>query len=223
MGSERQVRFPKPVKVGVPASLETRLRTQTVAGTVYWQAHTPFEATRVLVRETEGGRTYLLDVRAVEGAGATAPIEVSDPEALAGEARALEAAETEPTPAPELPVPGPVALTRFAAQELYAPVRLLQALPGVSRVPLRTARKVALLRGGRVEARPIAAWRSRDYYVTAVRLQNLTPLPIVLDPRDVRGTWIAATFQHARLLPAGSEADVTCLYLVSARSFEESL
>jgi uncharacterized protein DUF3438 len=59
--------------------------------------------------------------------------------------------------------------------------------------------------------------------VTAVRLQNLGPSPIVLDPRDVRGTWIAATFQHARLLPAGSEADVTCLYLISARPFEESL
>jgi Protein of unknown function (DUF3438). len=44
-------------------------------------------------------------------------------------------------------------------------------------------------------------------YVTAVKLANLTREPVLLDPRDLRGRWLTATFQHARLFPAGSEAD----------------
>jgi hypothetical protein len=60
-------------------------------------------------------------------------------------------------------------------------------------------------------------------YVTAVKLTNRWKKPQVLDPRTLRGQWLAATFQHSRLLPAGDDADTTAVYLVSARPFEESL
>lgn len=222
VGIERQVRFPKPVRVGVPAALNQTLRTQSADKTVYWQAQAPFENTRVLVKEIESGRTDLFDLRAVAEGGSVAPIEIltsgSEPSSEGvGTAEVLDGESAEGDS------PGYVALTRFAAQQLYAPTRLLGDLPGVARTPLATTRPVPLLRGGKVGAIPIAAWRSADYYVTAVRLTNLTHAPVVLDPRDLRGQWLTATFQHARLLPAGDEADTTCLYLISARPFEESL
>ena len=114
-----------------------------------------------------------------------------------------------------------MALTRFAARQLYAPLRLAQGRPGIVRVPVHRT-PVALLRGGAVQAVPLASWRAGTLFVTAVRLTNRTGQPRTLDPRELRGTWLAATFQHNRLLPAGSEADTTAVYLVSDRAFEAS-
>lgn len=106
---------------------------------------------------------------------------------------------------------------------MYAPKRLLRDPPGVFRARLKIRNPVPLLRGGAVEATPLASWRGGGLYVTAVKLRNITEQPVVLDPRDLRGRWLAATFQHARLLPHGDGADTTCVYLVSARPFAESL
>ena len=86
-----------------------------------------------------------------------------------------------------------------------------------------TREPVALVRGGAIDARPLVAWRAGDLYVTAVRLCNRTSQARILDPRDLRGAWLTATFQHHRLLPAGDEADSTAVYLISARPFETAL
>ena len=81
---------------------------------------------------------------------------------------------------------------------------------------------VDLLRGGAIEARPLVGWRAGGLYLTAVKLTNRTEHPRTLDPRDLRGTWLTATFQHHRLLPKGDEADTTAVYLISARPFDVS-
>ena len=114
---------------------------------------------------------------------------------------------------------GYAALTRFAAQQLYAPTRLIPNQPGVVAMPVN-AEPVDLVYGGKIEAVPVAAWKAGLRYVTAVKLTNRTQSPVVLDPRELRGSWLAATFQHNRLLPAGSEADTTAVYLVSDRRFD---
>jgi integrating conjugative element protein (TIGR03749 family) len=101
-------------------------------------------------------------------------------------------------------------------------MRLLSAEPGIVRQPIRQV-AVELVPGKRVQATPLAAWRAGSLYVTAVKLTNRRKKAQVLDPRALRGHWLSATFQHARLLPAGDDADTTALYLVSARPFEESL
>ena len=72
-------------------------------------------------------------------------------------------------------------------------------------------------------AQPIAAWRGGDLYVTAVALRNTSLEVVALDPRALRGAWLAATFQHLELYPAGDEADRTCVYLLSGRPFIEAL
>ncbi|HEB99705.1 MAG TPA: TIGR03749 family integrating conjugative element protein [Thiotrichales bacterium] len=225
VGSERMIHFPAAVRAGIPAHINAILRTQSVDGTLYLTASRPFDTARVMVRETESGQTYLLDLRAVSSGGSTRPVEIR----TAGR----QSAQTPPEAAGAArtgrsPGYGYVALTRFAARQLYAPRRLMRDLPGIMRTPV-SRDPVALVRGGAVRAVPLIAWQSQGgacpggCYVTAVRLTNITPRHQVLDPRGLRGRWLAATFQHGRLFPAGDEADTTTVYLISARPFGESL
>jgi integrating conjugative element protein (TIGR03749 family) len=216
VNKERMVTFPGDVRVGVPPALADALRTQTVNGTVYWLARKSFPPTRIQVQGIASGRIYLLDLRA-ESDVSTAPVEILVPRSTSNETVGSTAAT------PQVERVDYVSLTRYAAQEMYAPRRLLRDPPGVFRAPSRIKSHVALLRGGTVEAMPLASWRGGNLYVTAVKLRNLTSAPVTLDPRDLRGQWLAATFQHARLLPRGDEADTTCVYLISTRPFAESL
>ena len=214
VGKEQRVDFPGPVKVGLPAAIQSALRVQSVAGTVYLLAHQPFEATRVMVRAVDSGAIYLLDLSADNEDEAKAAIQILDPEPRRPGVTAEEGAP--------LPAYGYVTLTRFAAQQLYAPARLLHDLPGVVRVPVRRE-PVRLVRAAPIEASPLVAWRASGLYITAVKLRNLGTQAVTLDPRTLRGRWLTAAFQHNRLHPAGDEADTTALYLISARPFETAL
>jgi hypothetical protein len=99
---------------------------------------------------------------------------------------------------------------------------LLVFTPGIVRVPVNQA-PMDLVRGGQVEAIPVAVWRAGLHTVTAVRLRNTSLHPVVLDPRELRGPWLTAAFQHNRLLPAGSEADTTAVYLIAERPVDGPL
>lgn len=218
VGHERMVHVPGSVKVGVPASLKSLLRTQSVNGTIYFLAHAPFDTTRVMVRTLDGGQVLLFDVSASESNGPTHPVQVFVKTTDDNTTSLSESAST----SRETPTPySYVALTRFAAQQLYAPARLLHDRPGIVRIPV-ARESIPLLRGGTVDAQPLVAWRAGDRYLTAVTLTNQTHRPQTLDPRNLRGHWLTATFQHHRLLPAGSEADTTVVYLISNRPFEAS-
>jgi len=224
VGEERMVHFRRPVSVGLPATLESVLRTQTVNGTVYLMAKAAFGSTRVIVREIDMGQTYLFDLSASASAsaspssgttsGKTPPVVVTVDEVGSAENRLAETGSSAQH--------GYVSLTRFAAQQLYAPMRLLSSVPGIVRVPIQRE-SVALVPGNGVEAKPLVAWRAGHLYVTAVKLTNRLGIAQTLDPRTLRGAWLSAAFQHARLLPAGDEADTTAVYLVSAQPFRASL
>jgi integrating conjugative element protein (TIGR03749 family) len=215
VGQEQRIEFPAAVKVGVPASVQTLVRAQSINGTVYLLAHAPFGSNRLMVRELDSGRIYLFDVTATEEGGASPPIQIyvtgdTDP------GRDTVGIDADRSP------PDYIQLTRFAARQLYAPSRLVKDRPGFVRVPVKRD-AVDLYRGGTIEATPLVAWRAGGLYVTAVKLTNRTDQPRILDPRNLRGAWLTATFQHHRLLPMGDEADTTAVYLISARSFEVSL
>jgi integrating conjugative element protein (TIGR03749 family) len=66
-----------------------------------------------------------------------------------------------------------------------------------------------------VQARALAAWRLEDQWVTAVRLTNTAARWLDLDPRALQGNFVAATFQHPNLGPAGQASDTTVVYLVT--------
>ncbi|MES9821674.1 MAG: TIGR03749 family integrating conjugative element protein [Candidatus Thiodiazotropha sp.] len=213
VGQEQRIEFPAAVKVGVPAAVQGVLRTQSVNGMVYLLAHTSFGSNRLMIRELDSGRIYLFDITATEDGGSGHPIQIY----VTGE-QGSEKDQATGGHETEQDRPDFVQLTRFAAQQLYAPARLVKDQPGIVRVPV-SRDSVDLYHGGAVEGVPLVAWRANGLYVTAVKLTNRTEQALTLDPRNIRGTWLTATFQHHRLFPKGDEADTTAVYLISARPF----
>lgn len=211
VGTERIVHFPGPVTLGLPQHLTGSLRAQSLDGTVYLSAHAAFETARIQVRSTAGTPVYLLDVEAKEHAPAGPAVRVDLP----------PAAVLHSDPGRPDRTLGYVALTRFAARKLYAPKRLAGDVPGIVRVPV-SGEPRALVRGAGIGARALASWRAGPRFVTAVRLTNRSARPHTLDARALRGEWLAASFQHHRLHAAGSDADTTALYLISAQPFDEA-
>ena len=223
VGEERLVHFPDSVSIGLPQSLTPLLRSQSINGTLYLLAKQAFDPTRVMVRSETDGPIYVLDISAAPGG--------ADSRSLPDVQVLLQSPQKPPQDSSEnvgadqwtsdkqSQSVGYAALTRYAAQQLYAPTRLIPQQPGVVAIPVNPE-PVDLVVGGKIEAVPVAAWKAGLRYVTAVKLINRTQSPVVLDPRELRGSWLAATFQHNRLLPAGSEADTTAVYLVSDRRFD---
>lgn len=231
-GGERLVNFGVPVRVGLPPELGAdALRTQILGGTIYWTALKPFPAQRVQVQATGSGNIYLIDLAASRD-GSAAPVEIAVPEGPSpSNAASLPGLPGLPggvaAPAPEPPQPKEqdyATLVRMAAQHLYGPARLRRLPEGVHPAPVSGAgADRRLVRGGGVDALPLAAWRSGALHVTAVRLQNATGGSLDLDPRRLRGRWLAAAFQHARLAGRGDLRDTTAAYLISAQPYAEAL
>ncbi|WP_431065665.1 TIGR03749 family integrating conjugative element protein [Methylotuvimicrobium sp.] len=222
VGRERWVTFPGDVRVGMPSELSGKVRTQSHNGTVYWLANQSFEAQRIEIHETDGSGIYLVDLSASQEQG----IPVNPIEVLNKRPHGFEKAESDRKhrdPRTPNKAPGLVTLTRFAAQQLYAPSRMLKASPSIHRVVVARRAMHNLIRGEPIEALPVASWQGGELYVTAVQLRNTGKTPVELDPRRIRGRWKAATFQHGRLHPSGSEADTTAVYLVSDRPFHEMI
>ena len=217
VGAERLVSFPETVKVGLPPHLQTSVRVQSIAGTLYLLAREPFEATRVIVSALDDTQIYVLDLSATE---ADLEDDVEQTSVMIYRPDETEASDVAVSNNGSAQY-GYVLLTRFAAQQLYAPARLLNPLVGVVRAPIKRE-TVALVRGGAVVAEPLIAWRAGPLHLTAVKVTNQTANPLTLDPRTLRGQWLSATFQHNRLLGSGSEADRTVVYLISDRPFADA-
>ncbi|MCP5171254.1 MAG: TIGR03749 family integrating conjugative element protein [Pseudomonadales bacterium] len=223
VGEERLVHFPDSVSIGLPQSLTPLLRSQSINGTLYLLARQAFEPTRVMVRPETDGPIYVLDISAAPGGADSRSLPdvqvlLQSPQKPPQDSSENAGADQSTSGNRSQPL-GYAALTRYAAQQLYAPTRLIPRQPGVVAIPVNPE-PVDLVVGGKIEAVPVAAWKAGLRYVTAVKLINRTQRPVVLDPRELRGSWLAATFQHNRLLPAGSEADTTAVYLVSDRRFD---
>ena len=221
---ERLITFAGPVALHVPDGIESLVRLQIVGRSVYATALVPFGPLRVLAEDLErDGLQIPLDLvadRSSAAAGAEIDIHPGvQTSARAGSATALTQALSQPEPAATEPGVDMVALTRHAARVLYAPTRLVPADPAVRQVPLDLHPVAGLYRGRRLRTTPMGAWRSGLLYVTAVRFTNLEDRPVDLQMHELRGQWLAATPQHGRLGPAGSEADTTAVYLVCDRPF----
>lgn len=234
VGQERIVFIDRNVRVGVPAGVGERLRVQSAGGAVYLRASEPIEPTRLQLQDADTGALILLDiaaepakdgepvlepVRIVESG--TAPTRFRDQPVDADDAPAR--AEDQARARRETPIP--VVLTRFAAQNLYAPLRTVEPLPGVMRVNLRRDLDLGTLMPTQpVRATALASWRLEDQWVTAVRLNNTGAGWITLDPRALQGDFLTATFQHEALGPRGAPEDTTVLYLVTrGRGLAQSL
>lgn len=221
VGQERVLFVDHPLRVGVPESLRGRLRAQSAGGALYLRASARFDPTRVQVEEIDTGEVILLDVQASAPKTRQHPLEplrVVDAEHTHPE-RAAPSAMSERSPTtvavrPDTPIP--VALTRYAAQSLYAPLRTVEPLEGIASVPLPHSLSVdGLAPNLAVRAKALCAWRLEDFWVTAIRLTNQSSRWLALDPRELQGDLWAATFQDQTLGPSGDPTDTTVLYLVT--------
>jgi integrating conjugative element protein (TIGR03749 family) len=107
-------------------------------------------------------------------------------------------------------------LTRYAAQSLYAPLRTVEPVDGIAQANIHPSLDLSTLAPSLpVRARALAAWRLSDFWVTAVKLTNLSAHPLDLDPRALQGDLQTATFQHSYLGRRGDPSDTTVVYLVT--------
>ncbi|MGR4897419.1 TIGR03749 family integrating conjugative element protein [Stenotrophomonas sp. LARHCG68] len=228
VGQERIVFIDKNVRVGVPAGVSERLRVQSAGGAVYLRASEPIEPTRLQLQDADTGALILLDIAAEppkDGEAELEPVRIVEGNSTParygdqpGDADDAPARAQDPTGtrATRRETPVPVVLTRYAAQNLYAPLRTVEPLPGVMRVNLRRDFDLGTLMPTQpVRAVALASWRLEDQWVTAVRLTNSSGGWITLDPRVLQGDFLTATFQHEALGPRGTPEDTTVLYLVT--------
>lgn len=227
VGQERVIFLDRNVRVGVPSVVSAQLRVQSAGGAVYLLAREPIAPTRLQLQDTGSGALILLDIAAQaakDGQPPLEPVRIVEGEVPAkryGGTDADERPDNTPLtdndisrPIRETPVP--VVLTRYAAQSLYAPLRTVEPVAGIQRAQLdRNLALETLLPTLPVRAQALAAWRLEDLWVTAVRLTNTSAHWLHLDPRTLQGDFVAATFQHPSLGPAGASTDTTVVYLVT--------
>lgn len=219
---ERIVFVDRNVRVGVPASVGDRLRVQSAGGAVYLRASAPIEPTRLQLQDADSGALILLDIAATpakDGEPAPEPIRIVEgntPSSRYGQPTDADEPATDSAQPARRETPVAVVLTRYAAQNLYAPLRTVEPVPGIMRTNLRRDLSLdTLLPTQSVLAIALASWRLEDQWVTAVRLTHTGGGWIELDPRALQGDFLTATFQHATLGPHGTPEDTTVLYLVT--------
>lgn len=217
---ERIIFVDKNVKVGYPPELDNKLRIQSTGGAVYLKATADFPKTRLHLMDLATGEMILLDVQAKSSVvNADEPIRLVYENKVENQGAVYNqevSANNEPIPNARPALPVPAALTRYAAQMIYAPLRTVEPLEGVRQVAHRLPTPIkTLLPALPIRATPLLAWQLDEYVVTAIRLQNQGQSRIELDPRELQGNFYAATFQHHWLGGHGAPEDTTTLYLVT--------
>ncbi len=217
---ERILFLDKNVSVGIPNNLNDKIRVQSSGGAVYLTALTPFELSRVQLRDIATGQLILLDLKGYARAGKLEDIRITEKDVENNNRNVSEPTVSDETVESSKPksnaLPAPAALTRYAAQSLYAPLRTVEPLEGVHRVAMKLPKSLpTLLPNLNVRATPLESWGLDGYVVTAVRIKNLSAQQVVLDPRYLQGRFYAATFQHPFIGATGNLDDTTVVYLVT--------
>lgn len=203
-----ELRFPEPAEFGIPEELSDFLQIENLAATVFLTAKTSFPSKPVLVKLMHSNVPIVIRL--------TASMDEYGPYTYL--------IKTSQRRKPVIPQDAlsPVELTRYAAQQLFAPDRLLPKSETIVRVRV-SIDPIDLSRDLDIQSHPIASWSSASLYVTAVKLENLSSTTKRLLPQDLRGNWRTATYHHARLQPREKSGDSSVIYLVSDRPFSSAL
>lgn len=189
VGQERIVFVNKNVRVGFPPALNDKLRIQSSGGVVYLDAKEAFPVTRLELQNKENGEILLLDVSAAPGKSTREPVKIvydgevatasaTDKQTVssdgdsAGRQSSAEAKAESRRPA-KLNAPLPVVLTRYAAQNMYGPLRTVEPVPGVSPVSLKLPPRITtLMPSESVSVTPMAAWSLQGSSVIALQVRT---------------------------------------------------
>lgn len=218
VGQERIVFFDKNVRVGLPAEMDGKIEVQSSGGAVYFKAKEAFDLSRIQFRDMESNQLILIDMKALNAKGKLDNVRVLYSETVTNNTHTVPQTEVSDglPERRESALPPQAALTRYAAQSLYAPPRTIEPLEGVKRVAVKLPKTISnLMPNFLIQATPLEAWGLDRYVVTAVRIKNLENIRIQLDPRYLQGYFYAATFQHNWLGEKGTPEDTTVVYLVT--------
>lgn len=235
VGVEQMVVFPGDAVVGLPAMLghQDVFRTLFTGKTAYWMALASFEKERIKVR-MDSGEYLLFDV--------SAAVEKMPPQS-AERLHVVIAGGSEPPVMGEAMVqisgePGQATLfevIRYAAQNLYAPARLVTAVPGIRAIPLGlTGNQTRLYDHGAhpgLVIVPVNAWSVDGLYVTAFVVSNEHSHAVLLDNRKVMHVaqthrngvgphFLASSFFHPIVQKRGEPGDRTTLFVVTDRPIQ---
>lgn len=228
VGVEQLVMLPQDGAVGLPPELgnPNLFRTLVTGGTAYWTALDAFEPTRIKVR-LDSGEYLLFDVSARIEKAPPAQVETLQV-VLANEADGPDP-QSNHSPDGQAPVTL-FELIRYAAQDLYAPARLVAPVPGVRSVPVGlTGNLTALYDQGKhrgLIVQPLKAWAAAGLYVTAFIVTNEHSHRMILDNRKVRHAnnaerngvappFVASSFFDRELAPRGTPGNRTTLFIVT--------
>lgn len=218
VGKERFVTFPNEVKFGyntafLPSSV---FSVENDNRTLYLLAKRPFQTQRVEA-ELASGEIILLDIRAELNVNDN-PVDIELPHVQNNGSPNASRANSA-----NLNYAG---LVRYAAQQLYAPERLLRSSFSITRFPMGTDHVVPLFYDSSAIAMPLASWRGGDLYVTALTVKNLLNQSLQLNSNLLCGDWKAASFFPQTTISAKGaklNKDTTTLFLISSRPFSKAI
>jgi integrating conjugative element protein (TIGR03749 family) len=223
---ERVIFIDRNVRAGMERPALDRLRLQSAGGVLYIKALAELPPSRLQVQVLETGEIILIDLFTVDKESSvetSEAIRIVDGRSVAAEEENFSDSYAAKV-AESLKIPAPVALTRYASQSLYAPLRTIEPVPGLRKIGLRSGERIRLFPTEPIAGYPLVAYRLGGYTVSAVKLVNTSPDRINLDPRKVHGEFYSTTFQHTWLGKAGTPEDTTVAYLITKdRSLEQSL
>ena len=113
-----------------------------------------------------------------------------------------------------------VDMTKIAVNQVRKPMSMRKVEGGVKPLSLDNRKPVKIYNDTGVRCTPEGSWTDGYYYVTAVKVENLTKKKKSLDLGKLIGNWQAATVETRDLEVEGKDGDYTYLYLVSKKKFD---
>ncbi|NQY36341.1 MAG: DUF3438 family protein [Alteromonadaceae bacterium] len=213
---ERKVIFPEQVRLSVKSHYKAIFTYSLIDTVLFLTAKASFNE-KLTLQGLNSGRFYMLEV-SVSGESVNAlddliiHIVEKKPE------------DNEAATAYQPVIVDPIDLVQYVSQTLYAPsTKLIEPLPGIKTVNVKQRSIPSLYRGGSLEAEVLGGWYGGQYYITAVKFNNVTPHKIPFEPCRVRGDFYAVSAQFNSVFARDHKADFTVAYLLSLKPFDVAI
>ena len=234
VGVEQIIHLPNSAAIGLPPELADRdvMRTLLVGDTVYLKALTAFKDKRTQFRLAETGEIIIIDFSAE--ALATPPAQVEPVRVVLDRGQGQD---------PASPVAQNTSIfdpLRYGVQNLYAPGRLVESLPGIREVsfkPVRNLKHIYYHDDHRFLDMWITdAWTTGKHFVTAIGVRNKSSSAVPLEmfrfqhthKREMFGfenhfVAVATLEGTLDLQPLGEIGDAGHVFIVTDRPFNQVL
>lgn len=224
----------------------------TPTGTLLWKPNAPYDSIRTRAISMTGAH-YIVDfsASAEEGYGSTRTVKIVDP--LNSALSQSSKSNTPPTPPKAVPketldgipltadgmpvgmpdflikgsaskIPNFVQMSRFAMAHFTGPDRLIPKISNATMVNSYNPPKNWIrIFGDRIGTKTLRSWKIHNFYVTAVMLQNKSPMPLEFDPRSLRGEYVYSAVMNPLLQARGNVGDESLVILITKLPFQDAV